>query len=549
MQPTEGFSIQRRSLDVEDYIDIVRRHKGWIFGPFLFTLVASVVGVYLYPDTYVSEGVIKIVPQQVPPNMVQPAVNSEMSDRIFAMAQNIESRTVLTSVINTFGLYKKETSKMPTEDVIEQIMKNAIHITPVASMGGTGRQVPAFTVTFSYEDRHLAQKVVEDLVSKFIDEYNSNSSNQSVLSTQFFKDQADNARKELDGIENRLTDFKVKNNGRLPDQIETNRQQLNTLQTNATFYSASFDRASADKVQLESQLSIYRDRMAALTRESKEVAAAAPQKSQALLEADREVEGLQSQLRELKQVYQDTFPDVVLAKTRLANAQKKRDEVAKSEDEAKKSAPARVANPQAQREILDLNERIRQTQSSIEAKQIEIEGFSKDLKRSNDLINQYQARIATIPLGTKEYDDLERDREMAKLKYQEMDAKLAHAQTAADMESRQQGETLAILDAASLPTQVSEPKRPLVISVGAALGLLLGIVIAGAREMKDTSLKNLKDVRAYTQMAILGSIPLLENDFVVRRRRRLAWLGWTTACLAAVVVVSGSIVYYYSSKQ
>ena len=71
----------------------------------------------------------------------------------------------------------------------------------------------------------------------------------------------------------------------------------------------------------------------------------------------------------------------------------------------------------------------------------------------------------------------------------------------------------------------------------------LGLVIAGAREMKDTSLKNLKDVRAYTQMAILGSVPLLENDFVVRRRRRMAWLGWTTACLAAAVVMSGSVVY------
>ena len=70
----------------------------------------------------------------------------------------------------------------------------------------------------------------------------------------------------------------------------------------------------------------------------------------------------------------------------------------------------------------------------------------------------------------------------------------------------------------------------MIISIGAGIGLLLGIVIAGAREMKDTSLKNLKDVRAYTQMAILGSIPLLENDFVVRRRKRLAWLGWTTAC-------------------
>jgi hypothetical protein len=50
-------------------------------------------------------------------------------------------------------------------------------------------------------------------------------------------------------------------------------------------------------------------------------------------------------------------------------------------------------------------------------------------------------------------------------------------------------------------------------------------------------------------MAILGSIPLLENDFVVRRRRRLAWLGWTTACLSAVVFMSASVLYYISSKQ
>ena len=105
------------------------------------------------------------------------------------------------------------------------------------------------------------------------------------------------------------------------------------------------------------------------------------------------------------------------------------------------------------------------------------------------------------------------------------------------MEGRKQGETLELLDPASLPTTPDRAEAAAWSSRSApASGLLLGLVIAAAREMKDTSLKNLKDVRAYTQMAILGSVPLLENDFVVRRRRRLAWLGWTTACLAAVVV-------------
>src|ERR1700733_10187889 len=118
MQPTEGFSVPRRTLDVEDYIDIVRRHRAWIFGPFLFTLVASVVGVYMWPDSYISEAVVKIVPQQVPTTMVQSAINQQMSDRINSMAQTILSRTTLTTIINTFGLYPRERSRMPIEDVI-----------------------------------------------------------------------------------------------------------------------------------------------------------------------------------------------------------------------------------------------------------------------------------------------------------------------------------------------------------------------------------------------------------------------------------------------
>jgi hypothetical protein len=36
---------------------------------------------------------------------------------------------------------------------------------------------------------------------------------------------------------------------------------------------------------------------------------------------------------------------------------------------------------------------------------------------------------------------------------------------------------------------------------------------------------------------------------VVRRRKRLAWLGWTTACLAAVVTMSASVVYYITTKE
>ena len=65
--------------------------------------------------------------------------------------------------------------------------------------------------------------------------------------------------------------------------------------------------------------------------------------------------------------------------------------------------------------------------------------------------------------------------------------------------------------------------------------LALGLGLAGLQEAKDTSLKNLKDVRAYTNLPVLSSIPLLENTMLVRRKRRIAYLAWSAAVIVSFV--------------
>ena len=44
MTPQDLNSVSRRALDIEDFIDILRRHKAWIFGPTFAALVIAVVG-------------------------------------------------------------------------------------------------------------------------------------------------------------------------------------------------------------------------------------------------------------------------------------------------------------------------------------------------------------------------------------------------------------------------------------------------------------------------------------------------------------------------
>jgi uncharacterized protein involved in exopolysaccharide biosynthesis len=298
--------------------------------------------------------------------------------------------------------------------------------------------------------------------------------------------------------------------------------------------------------------------LAGLQKEPAEgvVSAQQQQKSQRLAEADRDIQALEQQLTIFRQHYTDKNPDVQTVLGRLELARKNREDIARDDSAAaaaliaaaKKNPVVVQTNPNIIREARELENNIQRIQSALESKDIEIETANRDLKRTNESVRSYQGRIESVPIGERQYGDLIRDREVAKDKYLGLQLNYSKALMAADMEGRKQGETLELLDAASLPQNPQEPKRPLVISLGAALGLLLGVVIAGAREIKDTSLKNLKDVRAYTQLAILGSIPLLENDFVVRRRKRMAWLGWTTSGLAAAVIMAGSVVYYYVTK-
>jgi uncharacterized protein involved in exopolysaccharide biosynthesis len=117
------------------------------------------------------------------------------------------------------------------------------------------------------------------------------------------------------------------------------------------------------------------------------------------------------------------------------------------------------------------------------------------------------------------------------------------------MEDRKAGENLEVLDSASLPEAPTEPNRLVIAAAGTGIGFVIGLFLAGAKEMKDTSLKNLKDVRAYTNLAVLSSIPLLENALLVRRKRRLFWLAWTSAVIVGTIAMSGSMYFYYFGRS
>jgi polysaccharide chain length determinant protein (PEP-CTERM system associated) len=537
----DRLSIPRRALDFEDYVDIVRRNIRWIIGPAFAGLVISTVVAYLMEDTFVSKALIRIVPQQISEDYVKNTNAQDVSDRINGMAQQILSRGTLTNLINTYGLYKSEIKSEPMEDVIAT-MREAIAIRPTVGVTNVQqtRSVPAMQIQFSYRNRTLANKVCADIVTRFMNASSEGSLESQTSANQFITDEFDRAKRDLDAANQKLSDYRTKNAGRLPEQLQTNMSEMNALEQRLNSLSDSSTRNSEKRMLLEAALRMAKDRLAAVKGMTPQAQARNDKASQ----LDHDISDLESTIASMKDRYTDSYPDLQTARDRLAVLKRQRDDALKNAGKGDSTADT----PMVTRERMDAQAGVEGIETQIKASTLEEQQINRELQNVNASLRGYQARVESIPAGEKEYSDLLRDSNLARQKYDALEANLNKSRMSMDLERRKQGETLELLESASLPTDPTKPQRVLIVPIGLFGGLLIGALLVALREVRDTSLKNLKDARLYTQLSILGSVPLLENDVVVQRRKQVMWVGWATATIVGLAVAAGSIAHYYINK-
>ncbi len=567
MVPAQNFvSVSRRPPDVEDYIDMLRRYRSWIIGPMYAGLVISTVIAFFWPDTYISTAVMRITPPQVPDSLVPNTVTSQMGERLQQMQTDILSRTSLLEIIQkpSLDLYKRERTRLPMEDIVQDMRNKAIHIVPLADpQGGRGRYAAAFAISFSYIDKYKAQAVVRELVTKFTEQNVTVQRNQANLTTNFLSDELKAAKEKMDNLQDQLTKFKMQNMGTLPEQATANAQAKQTYELQLMNTENSLNRAMQDKIILETNLTNVRNSMnnaagnleqtiAGVTTSS----APASVENQKLIDLNRTIATERQKLAAAKETFGSNHPDVQQAEATLQFLERERDDLQKQESSrmaalagsaTTTTTPARVVqNPVVAKQLEDYKTQQAQIQTQLGAKQMEIEGYQNNAKQLEKTIAEYNKRLQAAPLNEQQYTALTSELALAKQNYEDMTKRHEVAQTAQNIEEHKAGANLEVLDPASLPEQPSEPNRLAWAGIGTFAGLGLGIMLAAAQEVKNTSLKNLKDVRAYTNMPVLSSIPLLENALLVRRKRRLVWLAWAGAIILGCIVMSGSVYYHFS---
>jgi polysaccharide chain length determinant protein (PEP-CTERM system associated) len=556
-------SVSRRPPDIEDYIDMVRRYRSWIIAPTFAGLVIAVVVAFLANDMYRSQAVMRIVPQKVSERLVPSEITQHMTERLNQMEQEILSRSQLSSLIQQpeLDLYRKERQQKPLEDVVQDMRLKYVHIGFMGSGGEGNKFASAFSIAFDYPDRYKAKRVVDLLVAKFMDQNFTVLKQNTRATTQFIDDELKTATERMNDLSQKITKFRMENAGKLPEQAQSNVTMVNSLQQALATENEAINRATNQKMMQENQLSGLQNDYAFQSQHLEDTVltgGSGPMsvKNQRLIELDRAISDLQTNLSEARKVYKDDYPPIKVIIAKIDNLQKQREDVEKT-DQATRAANAgqstgpaavKVVNPQVQQRLEELKNQMSSLRTALAITTNEIQSRQNRMTELNKRVAEYQSRIESAPLGEQQYAQLIGDYNLAKQQYDEFSKRRNQSETQENINDRQAGETLDLLDPASLPEQSFEPNRAVWIGAGTALGLIVGVLLAGAKEMKDASLKNLKDVRAYTNLPILSSIPLLENALLIRRKRRLFWLAWSTAFIVGTMAMTAAIYWKYFGR-
>jgi polysaccharide chain length determinant protein (PEP-CTERM system associated) len=461
------------------FLHTVRHYRGWIF---LGTVILSLVGfaiVLLMPDRYKATTTILVDPQKVSEKYVSPTVNSDPGQRLTTITQQVLSATRLQQIIDDMHLYPELKGKMSREEVID-LMRKDITITVKQ---GSSSGLSAFTIEYEGRQRQQVAQVANQLAASFIEWNVKSREQQSQDTTEFLDAQLKEAKQNLEEQEARLSAFKMRHLGEMPEQQAANMQALTQLQTQFQANADALNRLEVERTLLSRGL------------ESPNAGDGKPAPvltERAKLEDERR--RLRAHLQDLQNRYTSAHPEVVDTASQLQRV----------EDRLKVLPPDPVVA-------------VAQDNTAVTVRLQLLDRESKRLTQEQERITgqmaSYRSKVDAVPVREQEMAELNRNYSVSKDHYQSLLDKTFSAGMAADLEKKQQAEHFTILDLAQVPEKPFKPKRGLMF-IGAFLGALaMSLGLAYLADMMNSSVKFERELKAMlpANVPLLAVVPQLQS--------------------------------------
>jgi polysaccharide chain length determinant protein (PEP-CTERM system associated) len=475
----------------EDVVRILQKRKWLLLLPLLLGTAAGIVVFKRLPSRYQSETLIMVIPQRIPDTYVKPTVIGSVEDRLPTINDQILSRSRLERIINDFDLYKEQRKTGLMEDVVQR-MRTDIDVKLV------GKE--SFRVSYISREASTAQKVTERLAGLYIEENLRDRENVTEDTNNFLQSQLEEAKRRLLDHERKLEEYRRRYAGQLPSQLPGNLQAIQNAQMQLQSIGETLNRTRERRLLVERQLAD-----AQTSPVPAPVAPVTGADPAAPVSASEQLEAAEAKLEALRLHDKPDHPDV-RAMERMVSQLKVR-----AAEESRRS-PSTTPDRQLTGSEAVRQKRIKDLQADLDIIDRQIAAGTAEETRIRGTMNEYQAKVDVVPTRESELVELTRDYATLQDAYSSLLKKQEESKLAANLERRQIGEHFRILDPASLPERRFNQKQRLMGLAGGPIGgLIIGFLLVGFLEYRDTTYKTEADVVAVLSLPVLALIPMMEE--------------------------------------
>jgi len=492
-------------VQILSYLLAIWRRRWYVVGVAWAVCTVGWIVVANMPDRYEASARIYVDAEtMLGPLMRGMTIETNLPQQIDIMQRTLFSRPNIEKVILMTDLDLHIESPAAKEDLISTMRQNL-------KVAQQGRNL--FQITYEDSDPDLAKRVVQAMLSIFVEGNLGASRTDMDTARRFLQEQIASYEGQLIEQEQRIAEFKRKNMDFLPGSGSYHAQMQRVRDDLAQTQSA-LRQAISLRETLNGQLSSVSKMVEVPDMASGFSGPRGPQSDIhfRIFEIEKTIDGLLTR-------YTDKHPDVVTARNRLEELKKQADEEAKAQmaaadqsqsgPDGRYSAPVpRIPNPVYEQLKLRLVQ-----QETLVAQLQEKEA------EQNRAVEKWLSMAQTVPQVETELARLQRDYDIVKVNYDQLRQRQEAAKLARDLETKANKVQFRIVDPPQVPLTPSSPNRPLLLSAVLIVGVLAGAGIAFVLAQINATYFNLAALRRGLAWPVLGAVSAISS--VSERRRRL----------------------------
>lgn len=497
---------------VLEYLRGIWRFRWVALGVAWALSVAGWLWVAQLPEKYVATARVNIDTNTVlRPLLRGIAIQPNVGQRVALLSKTLLSRPNLEKLMRMTDLDLQAKTDLQKESILKMLSEQI-------QLSGDRRNPSLYTVTFKHSDRETAKRVVQAVLTVFIESTLGEKRTETEGAQEFIDQQIKDYEQRLAEAEARLADFKRRHVGNMPGDAGGYYSKLQQAKNQLAGAQLDLREAQNRRSQLKKQLDA----------EEPEMAADPMFGLGDMSPIDARIESLRAKLDDLLIRYTERHPEVRQIKGLIAELEKQREEeLAQAEEAPDASSPTLQANPIYQQ----LKNMLTATDAEIASLNVRVGEYKK---RVQDLAKA----IDNIPKIEAEQKRLDRDYRVVSQQYQALvkrreTARLGEkaSQTADDVKFR-------VVDPPFVPLRPTEPNK-LLLNIGMLiLGVAAGAGVALLLSLLKPVFSDRRRLAVTTGLPVLGTVSMI-SPAEERRKAMLGVLTFLALAVALLVIFAG----------